>query len=76
MVADYYSKFPVVLDATQQIFPEHGVLENIITDDGLQFASTTHKAFTEEWDFSMWHRHPVSLSQMVLSKELFKLSSA
>ncbi|XP_038061713.1 uncharacterized protein K02A2.6-like [Patiria miniata] len=64
MIADYYSKFPLVhrmpanctsgavIDATQQIFSEHGVPEKIISDNGPHFASAAYKVFADEWGFT------------------------
>ena len=64
IIADYYSKFPFirklrvnasssdVINATQEIFAEHGVPERVISDNGPHFASSAYRAFAEKWGFT------------------------
>ena len=61
IVADYYSKFPIVrkmparctshsvIQACKQIFGEYGTPEKMITDNGPQYSSETFKEFTQAW---------------------------
>ena len=64
IIADYYSKFPFirklrvnatssdVINATQEIYAEHGVPERVISDNGPHFASSAYRAFAEKWGFT------------------------
>lgn len=60
LVADYYTKFPVVrkLNATtsnaiihhlKSIFAEHGIPETLVTDNGPQYSSREFKEFCTKW---------------------------
>lgn len=63
IVADYYSKYPivrklpvpapssVVVSATKQIFAEHGIPETVISDNGPHFHSEIYSNFAKEWNF-------------------------
>ncbi|XP_063953999.1 uncharacterized protein K02A2.6-like [Lytechinus pictus] len=64
IIADYYSKFPLVrrmpvectskavIEATQQIFSEHGIPEKVVSDNGPHFASSAYKEFASNWNFA------------------------
>ena len=61
IVADYYSKFPVVryvqgsctasaiVNLTKQIFSEYGCPEKVISDNGPQYSSMEYKKFLQTW---------------------------
>ena len=61
IVADYYTKFPVVrcvrgsctasvvVSLTKQIFSEYGCPERIISDNGPQYSSVEYKKFLQHW---------------------------
>ena len=55
LVADYFSKFPVIrkLSTTthhlRSILAEHGILEELVTDNGPQYSSHKLKKFCSEW---------------------------
>ncbi len=60
LVADYYSKFPVLrkLDSTtsaaiinhlKSIYAEYGIPETLVTDNGPQYNSREFKSFCDEW---------------------------
>lgn len=63
IVADYYSKFPLVrkirgrcdsyaiVRALKEIFGEQGIPRKVISDNGPQFASATFSDFAKEWCF-------------------------
>lgn len=63
IVADYYSKFPIikklpsnctsysVIEAMKQIFGEYGIPENIISDNGPQYDLASFKEFSNDWEF-------------------------
>ncbi|XP_041453631.1 uncharacterized protein K02A2.6-like [Lytechinus variegatus] len=64
IIADYYSKFPLVrrmpiectskavIEATQQIFSEHGIPEKVVSHNGPHFASSAFKEFASNWNFT------------------------
>ena len=60
VVADYYSKFPIVrklssttsaavINHLKSVFAEYGIPETIITDNGPQYNSKEFKAFCNSW---------------------------
>ena len=62
LVADYYSKFPIVRKLTQTssrniiaqlkgIFEEQGIPRKLISDNGPQYTSQEFQHFTAEWKF-------------------------
>ncbi len=63
IIADYYSKFPVVrrvsghstsaaiVQITKQVFSEQGIPVKVISDNGPQYASQEYRQFAEEWCF-------------------------
>ena len=63
IIADYYSKFPVVrkmpnqftsgviIGATKQIFSEYGIPRRVISDNGPQYSSCMYRDFAKEWCF-------------------------
>ena len=63
IVADYYSKFPVVrklpnpspsstvVSITKQIFAEMGIPDRVISDNGPHYSSEAYKVFAQTWDF-------------------------
>jgi hypothetical protein len=65
ILADYYSKFPivrklpnpapreVVINIVKQVFSEFGVLERVISDNGPYFASRIFKPFMQQWCFDI-----------------------
>ena len=63
IVADYYSKFPLVrkipmgqynsqtvVNLTKQMFSEHGVPQRVVSDNGPQYDSETYCKFAKEWN--------------------------
>jgi transposase InsO family protein len=64
IVADYYTKFPVVrqmpsrctsqsvVKALKQIFGEYGTPDVVISDNGPQYDCETFKVFSDAWQFS------------------------
>eukprot|EP00794_Sanderia_malayensis_P013263 gene13263-14630_t len=63
LLADYYSKFPIVRKLTsstsaaiinhlKSIFAEHGMPETLVSDNGLQYASAEFKQFCSVWNVS------------------------
>jgi len=64
IIADYYSKFPIirrvpkpcpsalVVDMTKIVISELGRVECIVSDNGPHFASAEYKAFTRSWGIS------------------------
>jgi len=64
IVADYYSKFPiirklpkpcpssVVVEVTKSIFSEFGIPERVVSDNGPHYASASYKEFTTTWGIS------------------------
>ena len=63
IIADYYSKFPfvrklpvpctssAVINATKQIFAEHGIPGRVVSDNARHFDSADYKKFSETWCF-------------------------
>ena len=63
IIADYYSKFPIVrkingqctskavVDITKQVFSEHGIPARVISDNGRHFDSHTYHEFSRKWSF-------------------------
>ena len=69
LVADYFSKFPVVKKLTNQtaghvtsllqtIFSEYGVPATVYTDQGTQFVSHEFKQFALQYRFQVQHSSP------------------
>jgi transposase InsO family protein len=72
LVADYFSKFPVVrklktltsaelVGHCKEIFSEYGVPRSVYTDQGTQFTSSDFKDLAEKYRFTVEHsspRHP------------------
>ena len=69
LVADYFSKFPVVKKLTNQtaghlisilqtIFSEYGVPATVNTDQGTQFVSQEFKQFALQYRFEVQHSSP------------------
>ena len=64
IVADYYSKFPIirkmpqpctslaVVNATMEIFSEHGIPSKVISDNGGHYDSANYKDFAASWGFT------------------------
>ncbi|XP_063963288.1 uncharacterized protein K02A2.6-like [Lytechinus pictus] len=63
LVADIYSKFPIVkklqhttsaniIDLIKEIFSEQGTPEKVLSDNGPQYSSAQFKTFAEEWRFT------------------------
>ena len=63
IVADYYSKFPIVrkinghtmsaniITLLKQIFSEQGIPTKVVSDNGPQYSSAEFKTFAEAWNF-------------------------
>ncbi len=62
LVADYYSKFPVVrrlnnltaqhtIATLKNIFEEHGIPDKLISDNGTNFTAATFQDFSQAWGF-------------------------
>jgi len=64
LVADYYSKFPIVrkipsgrstsstvINILKEIFSEHGCPEKVISDNGPHYSSQDFKNFAHRWNF-------------------------
>lgn len=63
IIADYYSKFPfirrmpqpctsqAVVNATKELFAEHGIPAKVISDNGGHFSSTNYEEFATSWSF-------------------------
>ncbi|XP_028411133.1 uncharacterized protein K02A2.6-like [Dendronephthya gigantea] len=62
LCVDYYSKFPEVaklpslkssatITALKSIFARHGIPDEVVSDNGPQFASVEFKNFSEVWEF-------------------------
>ncbi|KAL5017321.1 hypothetical protein ScPMuIL_006910 [Solemya velum] len=63
IVADYYSKFPVirklpkpcpssvVITYTQSIFAEYGIARRVISDNGPHYDSREYRQFASDWNF-------------------------
>lgn len=70
LVADYYSKFPVIRAMTSStsasrtvsvlktIFSEYGVPSEVFTDQGPQFTSQEFKDFAAKYEFAVTHSSP------------------
>ena len=69
LVADYFSKFPVVKELTNQTvghvirllkttFSEYGVPATVYTDQGTQFVSQEFKQFALQYKFQVQHSSP------------------
>ena len=69
LVADYFSKFPVVKELTNQTvghvirllkttFSEYGVPATVYTDQGTQFVSQEFKQFALQYKFHVQHSSP------------------
>ena len=69
LVADYFSKFPLVKKLTSRtvghvisllktIFSEYGVLATLYTDQGNQFVSQEFKQSVEQYRFEVQHSSP------------------
>ena len=69
LVADYFSKFPIVKKLSNQtsghvinllktIFAEYGIPAVVYTDQGTQFASEEFRAFAVEYRFQVQHSSP------------------
>ncbi len=64
LYACHYSKFPVVRDLpmnttsgtivakSKEIFSEHSIPQNVISDNGPQYDSNEFRAFADEWGFN------------------------
>nr|XP_054752822.1 uncharacterized protein K02A2.6-like [Lytechinus pictus] len=63
LVADVYSKFPIVkklqhttsaniISLIKEIFSEQGTPEKLLSDNGPQYSSAQFKTFAEEWRFT------------------------
>lgn len=74
IVADYYSKFPIVrklpnpspsstvVSITKQIFAEMGIPDRVISDNGPHYSSEIYKAFAQTWDFDHITTSPKNIS--------------
>ncbi|KAL0147375.1 hypothetical protein M9458_057318 [Cirrhinus mrigala] len=62
LCVDYFSKFPEIAKLTQiksrhvvtalkYIFARHGIPDEVVSDNGPQFASAEFGAFAENWEF-------------------------
>jgi transposase InsO family protein len=64
LVADYYSKFPIVkripkgrsnsstiINILKEIFSEHGCPERVVSDNGPHYSSQAFKSFAQSWNF-------------------------
>jgi hypothetical protein len=63
LMVDYYSKYPEVyclnkgtkacdvINAHKSIFSRHGICEELVSDNGPQYASYEFKQFSKEWEF-------------------------
>ena len=69
LVADYFSKFPVIRAMTntsaastvavlKTIFAEYGIPCSVFTDQGLQFTSQEFKTFADTYYFEITHSSP------------------
>ena len=69
LVADYFSKFPIVKKLSNQtsghvinllktIFAEYGISAVVYTDQGTQFASEEFRAFAVQYRFQVQHSSP------------------
>lgn len=70
VLADYYSKFPIVrklssttsaaiINQLKSIFAEYGIPETIVTDNGPQYSSKEFKAFCSTWSINHTTSSPV-----------------
>ena len=63
-LCDYYSKFPIIMkiprgqstgntlvNLTKCVFPEQGLLQVIISDNGPHYDCKSYREFSKEWDF-------------------------
>lgn len=63
IIADYYSKYPVVkhlpahlpssviVNITRQVFTEFGIPSKVVSDNGPHFSSHLYREFAKEWGF-------------------------
>ncbi|CAE1292605.1 unnamed protein product [Acanthosepion pharaonis] len=63
IIADYYSKYPVVkhlpahspssviVNTTRQVFAEFGIPSKVVSDNGPHFSSHLYREFAKEWGF-------------------------
>ena len=69
LVADYFSKFPIlkklsnqtsghVINLLKTIFAEYGIPAVVYTDQGTQFASEEFRAFAVQYRFQVQHSSP------------------
>jgi hypothetical protein len=69
LVADYFSKFPVIramastsasktVSVLKTIFSEYGIPSEVFTDQGPQFASLEFKEFAAKYEFASKHSSP------------------
>ena len=63
LVADYYSKFPVIRKLTsttsssiinhlKSIFAEHGIPQTLVSDNGPQYSSREFETFCDQWNIN------------------------
>ena len=64
IIADYYSKYPVVkqlptpspssvvVNITRQVFAEFGTPSKVVSDNGPHFSSAVYREFAQEWGFN------------------------
>jgi len=70
LVADYYSKYPIVrklssttsaaiINHLKSIFAEHGIPESLVSDNGPQYSSKEFAAFCDQWGINHITSSPV-----------------
>jgi transposase InsO family protein len=63
IVVDYYSRYPevaelrntkarTVISKTKSIFSRHGILDEVLSDNGPQYSSQEYQQFAKDYDFT------------------------